>query len=253
VSQLTLPSEPFVNAHPAQPDAIPWGWWDIARVVGLLLVSLLSMFFALVVQVIFRGRATDPVIESETINLAFYISWLLAIYWCSVRRYGITWAALGLRRVAWWWVIAIPVCLVGMQIMIGAVQAGIDAIRGQPLVNPQIQMMTHGQTLIPIHLVLLLLSSTVGAPIVEELFYRGMLYPLMRRATGPWIAVVLNASVFALAHGIPVLFPMLFVMGVVFALVRERTNSLLPGIGIHALQNTLFVVNIYMGSQANAL
>jgi hypothetical protein len=117
-----------VDTHPAQPDIIPWGWWDIARVVGLLLVSLLLMFFALVGQAIFRGRSTDPVIESQTINLAFYISWLLAIYWCSVRRYGITWAAIGLRRVAWWWVITSPVCLVGMQIIKGLVEVRLKGM-----------------------------------------------------------------------------------------------------------------------------
>jgi hypothetical protein len=29
---------------PVQPDAIPWGWWDIAHVVALLLVNLVFIF-----------------------------------------------------------------------------------------------------------------------------------------------------------------------------------------------------------------
>jgi uncharacterized protein len=135
--------------------------------------------------------------------VGFYAAWLLAIYWCSVRRYSITWAELGLRRVTWWWLIACPVCLIGMFILSDGVQAGIEAIRGQPFVNPQIEMTTHGQPVTLPYLVLLLLTDVVATPIVEELFFRGMLYPLMRRASGPWIAVVLNAGIFALVHGIP--------------------------------------------------
>jgi uncharacterized protein len=247
-----LSSEPLVDG---QPDIIPWGWWDIARVVGLLLVSLLFIFLVYVVAIVvqtIRGIATDRLITSESIEVGFYAVWLLAIYWCSVRRYGISWRSLGLRRVAWWWLIACPLCLSGMFIVIGGVQSGIEAIQGQPFVNPQVEMTTHGQTLTPTHLVLLLLSNVLAAPIIEELFFRGMLYPLMRRATGPWIAVVLNAGIFALAHGIPILIPTLFVTGVVFTLVRERTNSLLPGILIHALQNILFVLTIYAAFQDSA-
>jgi hypothetical protein len=75
-----------------------------------------------------------------------------------------------------------------------------------------------------------------------------MSYPLMRRSTAAWVAVVLNASIFALAHGIPIMLPTFFVMGVMFTLVRERTNSLLPGMLIHALQNALAVLSIYAAS-----
>jgi membrane protease YdiL (CAAX protease family) len=252
MSDHTLLSAQLPVATTEQPDAVPWGWWDIGHTVVLLVAGVLFIFLVYAITIIvqtIRGIAINRSIGSEAIKVGFYSVWLLAIYWCSVRRYGISWAALGLRRVAWWWLIASPICLLGMLIIIGGIQTAMNAIRGQPFVNPQIQMMTHGQPLTPTHLVLLLLSVAVAASLVEELFFRGMLYPLMRRSTAAWVTVVLNASIFALGHGIPIMLPTFFVAGVMFALVRERTNSLLPGMLIHGLQNALAVLSIYALSQ----
>jgi len=249
-----LPSEHLSDRNAAQPVTIPWGWWDIARVLALLVAGGLFLILIYTVTIVIqaiRGVATELLVGSEAIEMGLYCVWLLAIYWCSVRRYGISWAALGVRRVAWWWLIASPACLVGMLIAIGGIQAATSAIQGQPFVNPQVQMRTHGQPLTPVDLALLLLSVGVAAPIVEELFFRGMLYPLMRRSTTAWVAVILNAGIFALAHGIPIMLPTLVVAGMVFTLVRERTNSLLPGMLIHALQNTLAVLSIYAVSHGN--
>ena len=59
------------------------------------------------------------------------------------------------------------------------------------------------------------------APLLEELFFRGLLYPMLRRAFGLVIAVVLTAAAFAAIHGTqlgyawaPIL--SIFVVGVVF-------------------------------------
>src|SRR5258706_3642314 len=166
-----LPSTQLPVTNTAQPDAVPWRWWDIVDTVALLVAGTLFIFLIYAITIIIQtiGRvAIDDSIASEAIEVGFYAVWLLAIYWCSVRRYGISWAALGVRRVAWWWLIAGPVCLVGMSIAIGGIQAATSAIQGHPFVNPQIQMTTHGQPLTPVDLVLLLLSDAVAAPIIEH-------------------------------------------------------------------------------------
>jgi membrane protease YdiL (CAAX protease family) len=84
------------------------------------------------------------------------------------------------------------------------------------------------------------------APLLEELFFRGMLYPLFRRAWGVAVGVVVTAGAFAGIHGIqlgwawaPVL--AIFVVGLVFTLVRERTNSVAASFLMHCGYNsTLF-------------
>jgi uncharacterized protein len=80
------------------------------------------------------------------------------------------------------------------------------------------------------------------APLLEEVFFRGMLYPLMRRAFGLTTAIVLTAAAFAAIHGAqlgyawgPIL--SIFVVGVAFTLIRARTNSVAASFLAHCGYN----------------
>jgi membrane protease YdiL (CAAX protease family) len=86
----------------------------------------------------------------------------------------------------------------------------------------------------------------VGAPLVEELFFRGLLFrALLGRAPVPVpVAVVVSALLFALAHFEAVQFAGLAVFGVVLALLAWRTGRLMPGIGAHAAFNLAAVVSV---------
>lgn len=80
---------------------------------------------------------------------------------------------------------------------------------------------------------LLIVVVAIGAPIVEELFYRGLLQrPLAARfSDGPVLVGV--AAVFAVVHFRPVEFPGLFVFGLVLGFAALRTRRLGPAIAIH--------------------
>ncbi len=73
------------------------------------------------------------------------------------------------------------------------------------------------------------LMSALGvilAPLLEELFFRGLFYPLVRRTVGVTPAVLLTATIFAFIHGAQLGYawaPLLtiFVVGVVLTLVRQ--------------------------------
>lgn len=77
---------------------------------------------------------------------------------------------------------------------------------------------------------LMAIFGTLVAPLVEELFFRGLLYPLLRRAWGAVAGVLVTAAAFAAIHGTqlgyawgPIL--SIFVVGIVLTLVRDRTDS----------------------------
>ena len=85
-------------------------------------------------------------------------------------------------------------------------------------------------------LIFLLVGGIVG-PIAEELFFRGMLYGLLRR-WGVVVAIVVSAALFVLAHPISQGFPIpQAVGGIVFALAYEIEGSLMTPIVIHVLGN----------------
>jgi len=104
----------------------------------------------------------------------------------------------------------------------------------------------HGATF-----VLVVVLSTFVAPIVEEWFFRGVLYRTLNEgfrgagnAVGATLAVGLSAILFALAHGEPLQFAGLALFGVVLALVLRRTQRLVPSIVTHASFNAVAMVSV---------
>ncbi len=76
------------------------------------------------------------------------------------------------------------------------------------------------------------------APLAEEIGFRGVFYPGLRTRMGVGAAAVVSAGVFATAHGYGVTgFVAVFWSGILWALARERTGSILPGLAAHALGN----------------
>ena len=91
------------------------------------------------------------------------------------------------------------------------------------------------------------------APLLEELFFRGMLYPLMRRSVGVTTAVLFTATMFALIHGAQLGYewaPLLsiFVVGIVFTLVREKTGSVAASFLMHCGYNLALFGMLWIGS-----
>ncbi len=91
------------------------------------------------------------------------------------------------------------------------------------------------------------------APLLEELFFRGLLYPVLRRRTGLIAAVLLTAVGFAAIHSVQLGYawaPMLsiFVVGVVFTVVRERWSSVASSFLLHCGYNFTLFTLLWMAS-----
>ena len=99
--------------------------------------------------------------------------------------------------------------------------------------------------------VLVALMTTVGAPIVEEIFFRGVLFRALdagfsarMKSAGTALAVVLSACLFALVHGEPGQFAGLALLGVVLGIVVKRTQRLVPSMLTHASFNAVALVSL---------
>ena len=91
-------------------------------------------------------------------------------------------------------------------------------------------------------IVFVVLGVAVAAPIVEEITFRGYLFPALTRWKGPWIGALACSVVFGLAHCAvypPQLLAMMAVFGFVACLLFWFTGSLLPGVALHAMNNAL--------------
>jgi membrane protease YdiL (CAAX protease family) len=111
-------------------------------------------------------------------------------------------------------------------------------------VHPTMAQMALLQT--PLDKCLLLLETAIAAPIVEEMMFRGLLYPAMRERWGRTRGILLSAAIFAIVHPtLPGQFLPLWTLGIGLTLAYERRGSLLPGIVMHGLNNSLVLFSTF--------
>ncbi|PWK15537.1 CPBP family intramembrane glutamic endopeptidase [Tumebacillus permanentifrigoris] len=82
-----------------------------------------------------------------------------------------------------------------------------------------------------------ILASSLIAPIGEELMFRGAVQSTVTTKWGPLAGLLLSSLLFALVHADVVLFLPIFVMGLLFGILRWVTGSLWAPIWLHALNN----------------
>lgn len=81
------------------------------------------------------------------------------------------------------------------------------------------------------------LAVVIGAPIAEEVLFRGFLFGGLRRYLPFWSSMLISGFIFSLVHGdIGFIIPFTLV-GMVLAFVYERSGTLLAAIGVHFLFN----------------
>lgn len=92
---------------------------------------------------------------------------------------------------------------------------------------------------------LMLVAAGFGAPLAEEMLFRGYLFGKLRRSPlGLWGAVVASAGMWAALHPAYSVYGLLAILliGIYLALLRERTASLVAPIVCHAGYNSLIVL-----------
>lgn len=92
--------------------------------------------------------------------------------------------------------------------------------------------------------VVLVALAGLGAPFIEELFYRGLLQPALIRRWGPAGGIVVTAVVFGIAHQQPLQFPALAAFGVVLGWLAWRYGRLGPSIVAHIVFNLLTLAQL---------
>ena len=89
------------------------------------------------------------------------------------------------------------------------------------------------------------------APLMEEMLFRGFLYPALARWTGTFISIVVTASAFTLLHGAqlgyswaPLL--LIFIVGVALTVTRVVTRSVATGVIVHMTYNFVLLLQTYI-------
>jgi uncharacterized protein len=89
---------------------------------------------------------------------------------------------------------------------------------------------------------MLILIVGIGAPIVEEIFYRGLLQRSLERRFGVWPGILGSALLFGASHFQLLQLPALVLFGIVLGLLAQRTGRLAAPIAAHIVFNMTTVL-----------
>jgi membrane protease YdiL (CAAX protease family) len=98
----------------------------------------------------------------------------------------------------------------------------------------------------------LVVAATVLAPVTEEWFFRGLLFRRVSATSGRMLAHGISALAFAAIHGNVAGLPVYVWLGVVFAVVLERTGRLWPAVAVHMGNNACVLAMLFAGPGAGA-
>lgn len=228
-----------------------WGIWEVVRiaVVAMIAIGLLSTL-ALGLALRFAGPArpapADLARNARVMVPAQFAAYLVVIaymVWLVRSRGRPYWTAIRWKwpHATWFGWMALGVALA---LLVQSASALLPIPKSLPIdryfrdVLGAYMMAAFGLTF---------------APLVEELFFRGFLYPAVARRWGLAAGVVVTSALFAsihasqLAHAwAPLL--LLFFVGVVLTLVRARTQSVATTFLIHVGYNGTLFGMLYLAS-----
>jgi len=232
---------------PTAPDPA-WTGWDVLRLIFLIIVAIIVCFFAalLIARIwVYPHTAAGEIARVPLVSVAGQsVAYLLILAYMYVlvtrerRRPDF------LAAVHWNWPSNIAIYVVAGF----ALSLALQALAHFLPIPKELPIDSFFRT--PAEAWALSILSITLAPLMEELFFRGFLYPVLARRLGLPIAVFLTALGFALLHVAqlgrawgPVL--VIFLVGIVLTTVRAKTNSVAAGVLIHMAYNGTITVAMF--------
>lgn len=221
-----------------EPVRTPWGPWEAVP------VALAALSASILVTVILFAAGMGPespvlVISSLAMQVAFVG---FSVLWVSLRHRQAL-SALGLRSSR-----AARDLAIGA--WFGAGLFGVTVFAVAPLLAwlwtlvsghapPAIDQPVVPEDPTTAQAVLGAVAVVLGAPLGEEVFFRGFLHASLRGRMGFAAAASISSLAFAIFHVSPFLILLMIFVGFALAWLFERRGSLIAAIGAHAMFNII--------------
>lgn len=228
------------------PEPVLWRWMDLALVITFFLFfqQVTSLLFQFILQTWTSLKIYKDVFIWFSNFIVALVSFLFLIRFLKI-RYGVGLKELGIVfpvRLKWfgtgflYYCSAIPVLMI-----LGMITKIIGDFFSIPL-EPQAPLKMLKQETSPFNLTLISIFVVVAAPFFEEIFFRGFVYPLMKKFLGFRWAMILSSVLFAMLHFSFLAFLPITCIGLFLAYLYEKTGSLFSSIVFHCLNNLMAVL-----------
>jgi uncharacterized protein len=243
------PPPPYQPPEPA--DEVERRWWRADWGLLEVFVAWLVIFGLYnAVGVILYLFTEDPLFFNYLAYALIFCPLIAASVWFLPRRHGRGMKELGMQ----WGNTSRTLSFAGLGTLVALIMsygvfflvylifylaAGRGPVSGE---SENLQEMSGG------YLAIILVVVIVLAPVFEELFFRGLFYPALRRRLGPTSAIILNGAIFGILHFQPLFILSLVLVGIVLAYLYEKTDSLAAPIIAHSLYNlAVIMVALFAG------
>lgn len=218
----------------------PWDMYtvSVSLFCGYILVPLLVSN-----TIVLMNPFLEPANQLFAQQAATLLTWI-CIFWFLHWKYGSLWTYLGwdLSRPKQYYIwetlklilltCSFTLLLSGLWLFLEKQMPGLPLGADQPYANYSVS-----------ELMMLTAFATLMAPVLEEVIFRGFVQSTFHKISPPVRSVIFTCLVFLLLHGsyfdnIKALAHVL-VLGLCFGFWRERTQSLVPGMVAHLVNNGL--------------
>jgi len=231
-----LPAERFGESPPL--PRFPYATWGVHMAIGGVLIAL-GLGIVLGIPAVIVDNPSDGdlstganvIVQLATalgflaVPLAVASGWGSVSLWGALQRLGVRRFRLGDVR----WMLA----AIGAYLLFAGVYTAIFGA-------PEQEDIAESFGSVPVQVLLIV----IAAPVSEEICFRGMLFGGLRTRMPRLAAAFVSALIFGALHaltGISAVPPLIF-FGFVLALLYERTGSILPGILLHMLNNSVALI-----------
>ena len=231
-----LPAERFGESAPT--PRFPYATWGVQMAIGGVLIAL-GLGIVLGIPAVIVDNPSDGDLSTGAnviVQLATALGFLLVPLAVASGWRAVSWRQalqrLGVRRFrpgAIKWMLA----AVGAYLVFAALYTAIFGA-------PEQEDIAESFGSVPVQVLLIV----IAAPISEEVCFRGMLFGGLRTRMPRYAAAFVSALIFGALHaltGITAVPPLIF-FGFVLALLYEKTGSIVPGILLHMLNNSVALI-----------
>ena len=240
------PASPAVQPKRRSDEDPPWTGWDVLVLIGVTIgaslilgvVVVLGAKLTLYRSVEWANLASIP----ELILFAQLLTYAVVLgvmYVVVAARTGNFWASVGWRWPRAWWLF---LCGGGG---LYVVLTGLGQLLPIPKHLPIDRFFNNAR-----EATIMSVFAVTVAPLMEELFFRGFLYPVLARRWGMASSIVLTSAAFGILHGAQLKYSwavlIIFLVGVALTTVRALTKSVAASCLMHVGYNGTLSLLIYI-------
>lgn len=224
---------------------VPWKSWEAVLVfvlswIGVPLLVLSAFRFAAPydanINQFVQGIRANDIVASFQLTVLDAIAGM-GLIWLVLRKYNVGWDAVGLRKFN-----AVKASLlVGAMFVIFFFIAWIALMATKLLVpgfNPdQAQVNEFTRAVTGNAKLISFFALVVIPPIIEEILFRGFMFPAFSGRVGVLFGALFSSLLFGFAHLQANVGVYTVVLGLLLCVMYKRTNSIIPGMVLHMINN----------------